>query len=123
LVCDGVLLMGGAGICVTPPGAGVPGVGANAGAPVAGAVLGAAAGAVGAGAAGAGALLVWAAAAPAAAKLAAHVKTNTLRMRLSLLRSRGQRELCRTVPLPPEAHRNRPSDVAFSVQHNPGDPS
>ena len=56
---DGALLLvGGAGICVTPPGDGVPGVGANAGAPVAGPVPGAGAGAVGAGAAGAGAMLV-----------------------------------------------------------------
>jgi len=73
-----VLLIDGDGICVTPPGEGVPGVGARAGAPVAGA-LGAAEGA--AGAAAGGALDVCAATALAAANVPATVVTNTQRIR------------------------------------------
>ena len=116
LLCDGVLLVGGAGIWVTPPDGGVPGVGADAGAPVAGAVLGAGAVAAGAeGAAGAGALLVCAATALAAPKLAAIVKPN----RIATARS------CPDEATRALAHRsrdrNRSPGNAFSVQLNSGD--
>ena len=73
MLCDGALLIGGVGVCVTTPGDGVPGVGAKAGAPVAGDVLGA-------GAAAGGALVVWAAAPLAAIKVAATVATSPIRI-------------------------------------------
>ena len=120
LLCDGVLVVGGAGVCVTPPDGGVPGAGTDAGAPVAGEALGAGAGATdGAeGAAGAGALLVCAATALAAAKLAAIVKPNKVRMRpLAFALTRVNASLGRTVP----GNRNRSPDNAFSVHLNPGD--
>ena len=77
MLCDGVLLIDGDGICVTPPGDGVPGVGARDGAPVAGA-LGVAEGA--AREAAGGALVVCAATAVAASNVPATVVTNTQRI-------------------------------------------